>query len=540
MIVISIISGALILGLSLAEQTLAMEENIIQHHIVVANVASQSIEAGYFVQIWPFETLKEISECESVLFWWVVKPDGEILRADDTAMWGKQITDESLSTSKTIVKDSVSPKTGETIKLIVHPLDIGEEGEQWTFYLGISLESVVDARNKMIVDGVGFFIVILIVIIFISFYFTRTVTRPITTLTEGAKAISQGDLDYNIKIKTEDEIGKLADAFNKMTKDLKKSRSELENYSKDLEKEVEERTRELNEKITELKQGEAATLSILEDMHITYEGLITSQKRIKLQNIKLKKLDRIKSDFLNVTSHELRTPMSAIKGYIQMVMKQTLGGITEEQEKALNIVLRNTDRLDHLIQDILDISRLESGTMKFIPEKTDIKRMVEETVETMQSSADLKHITINAEVEDMMPELTIDQERVKQVIINITSNAIKFSPDGSIINIRAKKDKNNILFEVQDFGRGIPENKQKKIFETFYQVDSGMDRKFGGAGLGLAISRGIILTHGGQIWTDSIVEKGSTFYFTLPIRSVINLEEKFKGIDIFGLGTGGI
>ncbi len=540
MIIVSIISGTLILGISLAEQTSSMEENIIQHHIVVANVASQSIEAGYFAQIWPFETLKEISECESVLFWWVVKPDGEILRADDTAMWGKQINDESLGTSKTVVKDSVSPKTGENIKLIVHPLDIGEEGEQWTFYLGISLESVVDARNKMIVDGVGFFIVILIVVIFISFYFTKTVTRPITTLTEGAKAISQGDLEYNIKIETKDEIGKLADAFNKMSGKLKESRSKLENYSKNLEKQVEERTRELNEKITESKQSEAATLSILEDMHIIHEGLIKSQKRIKLQNIKLKKLDRIKSDFLNVTSHELRTPMSAIKGYVQMVMKQTLGNITEEQKKALNIVLRNTDRLDHLIQDILDISRLESGTMKFIPEKTDIKTMVKETVETMQSSADLKHITINAEIEDEMPELTIDQERIKQVIINIISNAIKFSPDGSIINVQAKKDKNNILFGVQDFGRGIPEDKQKKIFETFYQVDSGMDRKFGGAGLGLAISRGIVLAHGGQIWADSIIGKGSTFYFTLPLRSVVDLEEKFKEIDIFGLKPGGI
>jgi PAS domain S-box-containing protein len=304
--------------------------------------------------------------------------------------------------------------------------------------------------------------------------------------------------------------------------------------------EVRRTQKQLDEKVKELEQSEDASLNIMDDLQEIMENLEKTKKHIELQNIKLKKLDRIKSDFLNVTSHELRTPMSAIKGYTQMVMKQTLGDITEEQEKALNIVLRNTERLDHLIQDILDISRLESGTMKFIPEKTDIKNMLEETVETMQSSADLKHITITGEMEDMMPELTIDQERVKQVIINIISNAIKFSPDGSIINIRAKKDKNNILFEIQDFGRGIPEDKQKKIFETFYQVDSGMDRKFGGAGLGLAISRGIVLTHGGQIWTNSIVGKGSTFYFTLPIRSVVDLEEKFKGIDVFGLGTGGI
>ena len=204
----------------------------------------------------------------------------------------------------------------------------------------------------------------------------------------------------------------------------KKTTSVLTKEQKKLEELVQERTRELNEKIIELKQSEAATLNILEDMHEIHEGLKKSQRRIKLQNIKLKKLDQIKSNFLNVTSHELRTPMSAIKGYIQMVMKQTLGDITKEQENALNIVLRNTDRLDHLIQDILDISRLESGTLKLIPEKTNVKTMVRETVETMQSSADLKHITINAEMEKEIPELTIDQERIQQVIINIISNAI--------------------------------------------------------------------------------------------------------------------
>ena len=298
---------------------------------------------------------------------------------------------------------------------------------------------------------------------------------------------------------------------------------------------LKERTSELNEKVTESKQSEIATLNILEDLQKTLNELQNSKEMIEQQNIQLIKLDQLKSSFLNVTSHELRTPMSAIKGYVQMTIKQTLGEITEEQKKVLTIVLRNVDRLDHLIQDILDISRLESGTMKFIPNKTVIKTLVEETVETMQIPADLKHMTIDVEVEDKMPDLTIDQERVKQVMLNIINNAIKFSPDGSIINIRAKKEEENILFEVQDSGRGIPKDKQEKIFGIFYQVDSGIDRKFGGAGLGLAISRGIVLAHGGKIWVDSDVGKGSTFYFALPIKSVVDMEEKFKGADIFGL-----
>jgi len=268
------------------------------------------------------------------------------------------------------------------------------------------------------------------------------------------------------------------------------------------------------------------------------EKLRKSQMRIEQQNIQLKKLDKLKSNFLNITSHELRTPMCSMKGYVQMLLKKTLGDITEEQKRGLMVILRNVDRLDNLIRDILDISRLESGTMKFITEITDIHKMIGEVAETMRLSADLKHVQINEEIEGKLPELVIDQERIKQVLINLVNNAIKFSSDGTVIVIKAKKEEENILFEVQDFGRGIPQDKQKKIFETFYQVDYNMDRTFGGAGLGLAISRGIVLAHGGSIWVESKLRKGSTFGFILPIKSVKDVEDRFKEVDVFMIETG--
>lgn len=267
------------------------------------------------------------------------------------------------------------------------------------------------------------------------------------------------------------------------------------------------------------------------------EKLRKSQMRIERQNIQLKKLDKLKSNFLNITSHELRTPMCSMKGYVQMLLKKTLGDITEEQKRGLMVILRNVDRLDNLIRDILDISRLESGMMKFITEITDIHKMIGEVAETMRSSADLKHVQINEEIAGKLPELVIDQERIKQVLINLVNNAIKFSPDGTVIIIRAKKEEGNVLFEVQDFGRGIPRDKQKKIFETFYQVDYNMDRTFGGAGLGLAISRGIVLAHGGSIGVESKLGKGSTFGFTLPVKSVKDVEDRFKEVDVFMIET---
>ena len=263
------------------------------------------------------------------------------------------------------------------------------------------------------------------------------------------------------------------------------------------------------------------------------EKLEHYQKKIEEQIKQLKKLDKIKSNFLNITSHELRTPISAIKGYIQMILKQKLGEINNEQKKSLEVALRNTNRLDHLIQDILDISRLDSDRMRFILEQTNIKTMIEETIETMQSLADVKHIKINTIIEEHLPDLTIDGERIKQVIINLLNNAIKFSPDNSSVNINVQKDQKDILFEVQDYGRGIPEDQKDYIFDAFYQVKSNEDKKLGGVGLGLAISRGIILAHGGCIWVDSALDNGSKFTFSLPLKSVQDVEGRLKEVDVF-------
>jgi signal transduction histidine kinase len=153
----------------------------------------------------------------------------------------------------------------------------------------------------------------------------------------------------------------------------------------------------------------------------------------------------------------------------------------------------------------------------------------------MNVSANEKGIKIHTTVEEGLPLLLIDKERVKQVLINILGNAIKFSPDGSVINIRVGREKNEVLFEIQDFGCGIPKDEKDKIFETFYQVEATEDRRHDGAGLGLSISRGIVLSHGGRIWVESEVGKGSTFSFTLPVKAVKDVERRFKEVNMFSM-----
>ncbi|HEX17375.1 MAG TPA: HAMP domain-containing histidine kinase, partial [Thermoplasmatales archaeon] len=221
--------------------------------------------------------------------------------------------------------------------------------------------------------------------------------------------------------------------------------------------------------------------------------------------------------------------MTAIRGYAQLLTLEKFGRIGDEQRKILETIIRNIDRLDKLLNDILDVSRLESGTLKITPERCRIEEIIDNAVETMEGHARLKNIRIEKMVEYDLPDLLLDKNRMEQVITNLLSNAIKFSNRNSRILVRAKRDGENVVLEVQDFGRGIPKSKLNKIFEPFYQVDTGMDRKFGGAGLGLTIVKGIIEAHGGRVEVDSKLGEGSTFRIILPVEHV----EKKGKVKIF-------
>jgi PAS domain S-box-containing protein len=318
------------------------------------------------------------------------------------------------------------------------------------------------------------------------------------------------------------ETGGMLSVFSTMedVTGRKKIEEELHKAHYWLGKNVQERTVDLSKENLVLKKRNNEYKRTIGELHIQLEKIQKAQKKIEQQNARLKKLDHIKSNFLNVTSHELRTSMATIKGYVEIILMKSLGPITEEQRKGLDVILTNTDRLDQLIQDTLDVSRLESGTMKFIPEKTDIGRLIQNATGTIQSAADFKQIKIIKEIEEEIPELNIDQERIKQVLVNLLQNAISVSPEGSKISVKVNKEPEEVLFEIQDFGQGIPKNKQKKIFDIVYQIDSGIDD------LGFTIARGVVLAHGGKIWVDSEQGHGSTFRFTLPITPIQDQDGK--------------
>ncbi len=220
MIASCLLSGAVILGASIREQTISIENSLIDESILLAKIAARSIEIGYLSGEWPFETLRQISDHESVAFLWVVKPDGEIYVADKSGMWGKRIADKDIGGNVVVVRDTTLPNTSEKIKLVIYPLNIKEGDGYWNVYLGIYLKSVAVARDRMIVGSMVYSTMAVVFAILLSFYFAGYITRPVRELTGACDRFSRGDFSRGIEIKTNDELEDLAEAFNRMTKSV--------------------------------------------------------------------------------------------------------------------------------------------------------------------------------------------------------------------------------------------------------------------------------------------------------------------------------
>jgi hypothetical protein len=206
-----------------------------------------------------------------------------------------------------------------------------------------------------------------------------------------------------------------------------------------------------------------------------------------------------------------------------MLQQEYFGKLTEKQKESITIILRNAERLNKIIEDFLEISRIEAARLKFAFRKTDLHETVKETIEFMTGFAKEKNIILTTTIGEL-PTIEIDPDRISQVLRNIVHNAIKFSPSGSNIEITAELEKDFIRFSVKDQGVGLNIEDQIRVFEPFYQVEGSLSRNYGGTGLGLTICRGIIEAQKGKIWVESKPDSGCTFYFTVPITPVHDIE----------------
>jgi len=374
--------------------------------------------------------------------------------------------------------------------------------------VGMSLEHIEAQKSKMMLSSSLIIATIFAVGILISLVLAKRITQPLHKLIEGTKHIGGGELDYQIYVKSSDEIGQLADDFNLMAKNLKENinqkdayAEELKELSRDLENKVKERTRELQE----------------------------ANIMLQRQSEKIEEANRLKSQFLANMSHELRTPMNAIIGFTNLVIRRTEGIIPERQRQNLEKVRISADNLLALINSILDLSKIEAGKVDVNVESFDLGTLVESCFSTVEPLKGEK-VRLTQQIAADVPQLWTDQAKLKQIIINLLSNALKFTEEGEIA-ISAERENGHLKLAVSDTGIGIEKSALPYIFDEFRQADGSSTRRYGGTGLGLAITKKLVDLLGGRISVESEIAKGSTFTITMPIMSDRVLEDKEKAKD---------
>jgi len=234
-------------------------------------------------------------------------------------------------------------------------------------------------------------------------------------------------------------------------------------------------------------------------------------------NLQLERANRLKSEFLASVSHELRTPMNAIIGYTKLMLDGLDGDLTDQQVADLQRVAQAADNLLGLINGLLDLAKIEAGKMELNAEEVAVNTVIEEVIELIRPQADAKGLALEMDIPRNLPAAFADRARVRQVLVNLSANAVKFTEQGSV-TIAATAADGWITLSVTDTGVGISQDAIAYIFDEFRQADSSTTRRYGGTGLGLAISKRLVALHGGRIWVDSALGVGSTFRFTLPVR----------------------
>ncbi|MFN2127127.1 MAG: sensor histidine kinase, partial [Anaerolineales bacterium] len=232
-----------------------------------------------------------------------------------------------------------------------------------------------------------------------------------------------------------------------------------------------------------------------------------------------------KSEFLANMSHELRTPLNAILGYTELIIDNIYGDVTDKIKDVLERVEKNGQHLLNLINDVLDLSKIEAGRLYLSLNDYSIQDVIQTVFISVEALAGEKNLELKMKVSEGLKTGKGDEQRIAQVILNLVGNAIKFTEQGKI-EVNATVSNESFLISVSDTGPGLSETDQKKIFDEFQQADNSSTRAKGGTGLGLSISKKIVEMHGGRIWVDSILGKGSTFSFTLPIRVERQMERR--------------
>ena len=375
-------------------------------------------------------------------------------------------------------------------------------GTPWVVAVSFPMSVIDEPAVSFLAYMLGIAGVLLLLSVGAWWLVSTRISRPLVELTEAAESVAGSDFARRVDVTRHDELGRLGIAFNKMVEGLRESRDRLE-------EKVAERTRALNESLDQLRAGEAT---------------------LQQAKAQAEQANHAKSDFLAKMSHELRTPLNSIIGFSEILEEQSIGSLNQRQGRYVENVLTSGRQLLELINDILDLSKIEAGHTELLVEQVDVAVAVDDATTIVSPMAESKAITLNVIVDPDVPPIAADEVKLKQILCNLLSNAIKFTPNGGRVSVAARVLANQIdgasLVEiaVSDTGIGIAPQDQLRVFEQFEQVDSAYARAQKGTGLGLALTRRLVELHAGTISLESEIHKGSTFRFTMPVYSETSVE----------------
>jgi len=229
--------------------------------------------------------------------------------------------------------------------------------------------------------------------------------------------------------------------------------------------------------------------------------------------------EQLKTDFITLSSHQLRTPLSAVKWFTEILLKQKSGKLNKKQQDYLSEIHRSNERAIALVNDLLQVSKVESGKLHLDLVKVDLAALLEEVINANALSLQNKKVTYHYEIVDgPLPPVKVDKTKIKRVFQNLFSNAIGYTPKGGRIDVVLKKAPKDIICSISDSGMGIPSSQQDDIFSKFFRGSNAVKTQPDGTGLGLFIAKSLVEAHGGKIWFESEEGKGAVFYFSLPIK----------------------
>ena len=492
--------------------------------------------------------------------------DGHWLAGSDEESAGQDLPDDPRNLMRVLAGEQVSSDSTPTASYMDVAVAVERGGSRYIVYVLDNGANATALNSELITLIVEALIFGLIISVLLSFLLSKTLTTPIERLTEGAERVADGDFSHKIEVASRDEIGVLTGTFNDMAQQLKRTLEEVENertklgtlflhmtdgvvaFSRD-------GTVIQSNPAAERMLGRAIPIgggesydTLFSDvaplqgvLAVEQPGYLDGEREVDGRSLELlltpfdqerlggvlvvihdvteqRKTEEMRREFVANVSHELRTPLTNIRSYAE-TLADNAGDIPPETEKNfLGVILNESDRMTHIVQDLLTLSRFDSGRSELNLAPFDFGEAVRDVYQANRLEAQRHGHTMELELPGSLPEIVGDRERILQVMMNVVSNSIKYTPDGGRIRLSAGVQGKRVWMEVTDNGIGIPKEDRGRIFERFYRVDKARSRESGGTGLGLSIAKEIIDRHQGTIELVDRPGPGLTVRITLLVE----------------------